>query len=133
LVEGNILDTVTHYITTVVGGKNKYVTMLILFAIILVLEFFISSSTAKAVFVMGVLSGVVGSGALSISPELLVLIYVFSDGFTNLLFPTSPCLLIGLSMTGQSYTDWLKKSKILFPLIFVVTIGFIMLATAIGY
>lgn len=133
LVEGMILDTITNYISTSIGGKSKYITVLILFAIILVLEFFISSSTAKAVFVMGVLSGVVGSGSLSVSAELLVLIYVFSDGFTNLLFPTSPCLLIGLSMTGQSYTDWLKKSKILFPLIFVVTIGFIMLATAIGY
>lgn len=133
LVEGNVLDTVTHYITTVVEGKNKYVTMLILFAIILLLEFFISSSTAKAVFVMGVLSGVVRSGALSISPELLVLIYVFSDGFTNMLFPTSPTLLIGLSMTGQSYTDWLKKSKFLFPLIFALCVALLMLAMAIGY
>lgn len=133
LVEGNILDTVTHYITTIVDGKNKYATMLILFAIILVLEFFISSSTAKAVFVMGVLSGVVRSGALSISPELLVLIYVFSDGFTNMLFPTSPTLLIGLSMTGQSYTGWLKKSALLFVTIFAVCIGMLMLAMAIGY
>ena len=133
LVEGNILDTVTDYITTIVGGKSKYVTMLILFAIILVLEFFISSSTAKAVFVMGVLSGVVRSGALSISPELLVLIYVFSDGFTNMLFPTSPTLLIGLSMTGQSYTGWLKKSALLFVTIFAVCIGMLMLAMAIGY
>ena len=133
LVEGMILDTITNYISTSIAGKNKYLTVLILFAIILILEFFISSSTAKAVFVMGVLSGVVGSGSLAVSPELLVLIYVFSDGFTNLLFPTSPCLLIGLSMTGQGYADWIKKSKILFPIIFVVTISFIMFATAIGY
>ena len=122
LVEGNVLDTITHYITLSVAGKSKYLTILILFAIILLLEFFISSSTAKAVFVMGVLSGVVGSGALSISPELLVLIYVFSDGFTNMLFPTSPTLLIGLSLTGQSYTDWLKKSKFLFPIIFAMVV-----------
>ena len=133
LVEGKILDTSTRFIATTVQGKSKYLTVLILFGIILILEFFISSSTAKAVFVMGVLSGVISSGGLSISKELLVLIYVFSDGFTNLLFPTSPCLLIGLSMTGQGYTDWLKKTKILFPLIFLLTVGFIMLATLIGY
>ena len=133
LVEGQILDTITNYIATTVAGKSKYITVLILFGIILILEFFISSSTAKAVFVMGVLSGVITSGGLSISKELLVLIYVFSDGFTNLLFPTSPCLLIGLSMTGQGYTDWLKKSKFLFAIIFAVTIGLIMLATLIGY
>ena len=133
LVEGQILDTITNFIATTIDGKSKYLTVLILFGIILILEFFISSSTAKAVFVMGVLSGVITSGGLSISKELLVLIYVFSDGFTNMLFPTSPCLLIGLSMTGQGYTDWLKKSKFLFPIIFAVTIGFILLATFIGY
>ena len=133
LVEGQILDTITNFIATTIGGKSKYLTVLILFGIILILEFFISSSTAKAVFVMGVLSGVITSGGLSISKELLVLIYVFSDGFTNMLFPTSPCLLIGLSMTGQGYTDWLKRCKFLFPIIFAVTIGFIMLATLIGY
>lgn len=133
LVEGQILDTITNFIATTIGGKSKYLTVLILFGIILILEFFISSSTAKAVFVMGVLSGVITSGGLSISKELLVLIYVFSDGFTNMLFPTSPCLLIGLSMTGQGYTDWLKRSKFLFLIIFAVTIGFILLATLIGY
>ena len=133
LVEGNILDTLTHAITSATRGKSKYVSVLLLFAIILVLEFFISSSTAKAVFVMGVLLGVLKSGGLAISGELLVLIYIFSDGFTNMLFPTSPTLLIGLSMTGQSYSGWLKKSKLFFPIVFIVAIALLMLATAIGY
>lgn len=133
LVEGLILDTITNYIATSIHGKSKYITVLLLFAIILILEFFISSSTAKAVFVMGILSGVASSNLLSISAEMLVLIYIFSDGFTNMLFPTSPCLLIGLSMTGQSYIDWLKKTKFLFPIIFALCVGLLMFATAIGY
>ena len=133
LVEGNILDTITNYIVTAIHGHSKYLVVLILFAIILVLEFFISSSVAKAVFVMGVLKGVIASGLVQISPEMLVLIYIFSDGFTNMLFPTSPCLLIGLSMTGQSYLGWLKKSKFLFPIIFALSVGLLMLALAVGY
>ena len=133
LVEGMVLDTITRFIATGIAGKSKYLTTVVLFAIILILEFFISSSTAKAVLVMGVLSGVLGSGGLDISRELLVLIYIFSDGFTNMLFPTSPTLLIGLSMTGQSYIGWLKKSKFLFLIIFALSIGLLMLALAIGY
>lgn len=133
LTEGQIIDTITHIIQNAVVGQPKFVTVLIVFGVILVLEFFVSSSTAKAVFVMGVLSGVLNSGALAISPELVVLIYLFSDGFTNVLFPTSPVLLIGLSMTEQSYVGWLKKSNWLFPAVFALAIGFLALGMAVGY
>ena len=97
--------------------------------IILVLEFFISSSTAKAIFVMGILSIL----SLGLSKEMIVLIYTFGDGYTNLLFPTSPVLLIGLSMIGVSYFKWLKKSIPFFLITFALVIAFIFLGIVIGY
>lgn len=133
LVEGQVIDTITHLIQKAVIGKSTFSAVLTIFAIILVLEFFVSSSTAKAVFVMGVLSGVLQSGVLNVSPELIVLVYLFSDGFTNVLFPTSPVLLIGLSMTGESYLGWLKKSWLLFIVVFALAIALIGLGIAIGY
>ena len=95
----------------------------------MVLEFFISSSTAKAIFVMSIL----GTLTLGLTKESLVLIYTFADGFTNLLFPTSPVLLIGLSMIGVSYFKWLKKSWWLFAITAVMVLAFIAIAIAIGY
>ncbi|MCM1289446.1 MAG: SLC13 family permease [Corallococcus sp.] len=133
LTEGQIIDTITHIIQSAIVGQPKFVTVLIIFGVILLLEFFVSSSTAKAVFVMGVLYGVLQSGALNVSPELVVLIYLFSDGFTNVLFPTSPVLLIGLSMTNQSYLGWLRRSKWLFPAVFLLAVGFLALGMAVGY
>lgn len=133
LVEGQVIDTITHLIQQAIVGKSTFAAVLTVFAIILVLEFFVSSSTAKAVFVMGVLSGVSSSGALNVSPELIVLVYLFSDGFTNVLFPTSPVLLIGLSMTGQSYLTWIKKSWLFFIVVFLLAIAIIGLAMVIGY
>ncbi|MBR5340029.1 MAG: hypothetical protein IK150_08085, partial [Lachnospiraceae bacterium] len=62
-----------------------------------------------------------------------VLIYTFADGYTNLLFPTSPVLLIGLSMIGFSYFKWLKKSWPLFVITYVLVIGFLLLGVAIHY
>ena len=129
LTEGHVLPTVIHSINTAVAGKNRYAIAFVLFAIILGLEFFISSSTAKAVFVMSI----VGALTLNISKESLVLIYTFADGYTNLLFPTSPVLLIGLSMIEVSYFKWLKKSWPLFIITFALVAGFLVLALAIGY
>ena len=129
LVEGKILPTISNEINNVVQSGNIYYVSIILFAIILVLEFFISSSTAKAVFVMSILSVL----SLGISKEMQVLIYTFADGYTNLLFPTSPVLLIGLSMIGVSYFKWLKKSWPLFLATFALVILFIVLGIFIAY
>ena len=128
LVEGKVLPTIANSINGVVAGKNPYSLALLLFVIILGLEFFISSSTAKAIFVMSILSVL----TLSITKETQVLIYIFADGYTNLLFPTSPVLLIGLSMIEVSYFKWLKKSWPLFVITFSLVIVFIIIAVAIS-
>ena len=129
LVEGEVMPTIVHAINDVVSGSNPYAIAFILLAIVLVLEFFISSSTAKAVFVMSIL----GVLSLGLSKETLVLIYTFGDGYTNLIFPTSPVLLIGLSMIEVSYFSWLKKSWWVFLIIFSLVIGLLALAILIGY
>ncbi len=126
---GGVLPTVVHAINGVVSGKSPAAVALTIWLIVLLLEFFISSSTAKAIFIMGLLA-VVQTG---LSKELLVLIYTFGDGYTNVLFPTSPVLLISLSMIGVEYFTWVKKSAPLFLLNFLLVVGFIVLAVAVGY
>ena len=129
LTEGQVLPTVVNSINNAVVGKNIYAIAFLLFAIVLGLEFFISSSTAKAVFVMSIL----GVLTLGLTKETLVLIYTFADGYTNLLFPTSPVLLIGLSMMEVSYFKWLKKSWPLFIVTFSLVAIFLVVAIAIAF
>ena len=112
-----------------IEGRNIYMVAIMLYLIIIVLEFFISSSTAKAIIVMGILSYI----NIELSKESLVLIYLFGDGYTNVFFPTSPVLLIGLSMIGMNYTSWIKRSFLLFIINTVIVIGLICLAVLIGY
>lgn len=127
--EGAIMPTIVHQINELVAGRNIFVIALVLYAIILVLEFFISSSTAKAILVMGMLA-VVNVG---LTKQMLVLIYTFADGYTNVLFPTSPVLLIALSMIEVDYFKWVKKSVPLFALNLALVILFIILGIVIGY
>jgi len=129
LDEGMVLPTIAHSISSFVGGKNIFLVAGLIYLIVLVLEFFVSSSTAKCILVMGVLSYV----NVELSKEMLVLIYLFGDGYTNVLFPTSPVLLIGLSMVGMNYFTWLKKSKWLFFFNFVIVAVLIVVGILIGY
>ena len=127
--EGAIMPTIVNAINTLVSGHSPFVVALVLYAIILVLEFFISSSTAKAILVMGMLAAI----TVPLTRQMQVLIYTFGDGYTNVLFPTSPVLLISLSMIGVDYFKWLKKSAPLFALNLALVLGFIALGIAIGY
>ena len=127
--EGAIMPTIVHSINTLVSGHSPFLVALVLYAIILVLEFFISSSTAKAILVMGMLAVV----SVPLSRQMLVLIYTFADGYTNVLFPTSPVLLISLSMIEVDYFKWVKKSVPLFVANLALVLAFIAIGIAFGY
>ena len=70
---------------------------------------------------------------LGLSKEMLVLLYTFGDGYTNVIFPTSPVLLISLSMIGVNYLSWIKRSSLLFLVNFLLVAAFIALGVVIGY
>ena len=134
LEEGHVLDTLVNQINNQINGGNTIILALAIYLIVLVLEFFISSSTAKAVLVMGILAMVFNSNPnLGLSKEMLVLLYTFGDGYTNVIFPTSPVLLISLSMIEVDYFRWVRKSIPLFAVNLVLVLAFIALGVAIGY
>lgn len=134
LEEGHVLDTLVNQINSQINGGNTIIIALAIYLIVLVLEFFISSSTAKAILVMGILAMIFKANPnLGLSKEMLVLLYTFGDGYTNVLFPTSPVLLISLSMIGVNYLSWVRKSSLLFLVNLLLVVAFIALGVVIGY
>ncbi len=127
--EGRIMPTIVNQINRLTEGRSPIMVALVIYLIILLLEFFISSSTAKAILVMGILSVV----SVGLSKSMMVLLYTFADGYTNVIFPTSPVLLISLSMIGVDYFKWVKKSAPLFLANLALVTGFILIGIAAGY
>ncbi len=126
---GSVLPTIVSQINRMIEGHSIYAIAIVIYLIVLLLEFFISSSTAKAILVMGLLA-MVNTG---LSKQMLVLLYTFGDGYTNVLFPTSPVLLLSLSMIELDYFTWIKKSAPLFAVNFALVILFILLGVAVAY
>ena len=126
---GSVLPTIVNQINTLIAGHSPVLVALIIYLIVLLLEFFMSSSTAKAILVMGLLA-MVNTG---LSKQMLVLLYTFGDGYTNVIFPTSPVLLISLSMVEVEYFTWIRKSAALFAVNFLLVLAFIILGVAVGY
>jgi uncharacterized ion transporter superfamily protein YfcC len=101
-------------------GKGKFVTVLLIYALILFLQLFIGSASAKIFLVMPIVLPI--TNALGISPTLVILTYCMADGFTDVILPTNPVLLIGLSMANVSYWKWLKWTWKLQLLLFAVSV-----------
>ncbi|MBR1983297.1 MAG: YfcC family protein [Clostridia bacterium] len=131
LEESNIIGTLMNSAINYLSGKNKFLCVLLIYFIILFLQIFIGSASAKIMLIMPIIMPV--CSALGISPATVILTYCIADGFTDMILPTNPVLLIGLSMANVSYGKWIKWTWILQLLIFLLTILILFFAVGIGY
>ena len=131
MVESNIIDTVMHWALQLLEGKGKFVTVLLIYALILFLQIFIGSASAKIFLVMPIVLPI--TNALGISPTLVILTYCMADGFTDVILPTNPVLLIGLSMANVSYWKWLKWTWKLQLLLFSLSVLVLFFGVMVGY
>ena len=84
----------------------RWMVILFIYLIVLVMNFFISSGSAKAFLLMPLI--VPAAQVFGISAQLCVAAFAFGDGFSNVFYPTNAALLIALGLTGTPYSQWIK-------------------------
>ncbi|XFA98343.1 hypothetical protein ACAG96_05620 [Candidatus Izemoplasma sp. B36] len=129
--EGNIMDTILYSLETFFIDKPAILGVIGIFFMILFIQFFIGSASAKAFLIMPILIPLVS--LIGITKELSILAFIFGDGYTNVIFPTNGVLLIGLSIANVSYGKWFKWTYKLQILTLLLTIGLLIFAFYIGY
>ena len=129
--ESGILDTVMHGVVRMFEGKNKFLCIILFYFLILFLQVFIGSSSAKIMLIMPIILPI--AQTLGLSPTIVIFTYCIADGFTDIILPTNPVLLIGLSMANVSYGKWVKWTWKFQLLIFAATILLLMFAVTINY
>ncbi len=131
LIEGKILDTLLHSAVGIAENLPKGAVILFIYLIVLVLNFFISSGSAKAFLLMPLIVPL--AQIFEISSQLSVMAFAFGDGFSNVMYPTNPVLLISLGMAGISYVKWFKWTfKIQFSILIATSI-LLLFGMVIGY
>lgn len=129
--ESGIMDTIMNFAITLLVGKSRFIAVLLIYVLILFLQIFIGSASAKIFLIMPIIVPI--ASALGISPSLVILTYCMADGFTDIIMPTNPVLLIGLSMADVSYFKWVKWTWKLQIFIFLVSILVLLFGVYIGY
>ncbi len=129
--QGKILDTILYYATEWAGGAPRSAVALLIYALVLVMNFFIGSASAKAFLLMPLIAPL--ATMCGVSRQVAVLAFAFGDGFSNIFYPTNAVLLISLGFAGVSYGKWAKWSIRLQLPILAVTVALLLLANAVGY
>ncbi len=131
MVESKILDTILYQTVRLTQNANSGVVVLLIYALALVMELFISSGSAKAFLLMPLIAPI--ADLSGISRQISVLAYAFGDGFSNVFYPTNPVLLISLGIVGIGYGKWFKWSAKIQLAVLALTCGLLLFANAVGY
>jgi len=131
VAQGGILDTILYQASQIFSQASPFMAILLIYFLALLIEFFVASGSAKAFLLMPIMIPL--ADLVGVTRQTTVTAYCFGDGFSNLIYPTNPVLLICLGLTMVSYPKWLKWSFRLWIWILLATFLFLGVAVAIMY
>lgn len=131
VVAGGIMDTALYAASGLMERASGYGAAALMYGIVLFMNFFIGSASAKAFLLVPVLAPL--ADLTGLSRQLAVQAFVFGDGFSNMLYPTNAVLLISLGLAGMSWGRWFRYTWRLQLATLAMTMGLLMVAVAIGY
>ena len=131
MIEGNILEPILQGMVNTASLLPGWTVILFIYLIVLFLNFFISSGSAKAFLLMPLILPI--AETFGISAQLCIVAFAFGDGFSNVLYPTNPVLLISLGLADIDYGKWFKWSWKFQFLNILLTSSLLLLGLLIGY
>jgi uncharacterized ion transporter superfamily protein YfcC len=124
--QSKVMDTLLYLAHNAMSGLGSTASSLSTYLLVLILNFFIGSGSAKAFLVMPIIAPL--STLSGVPLQTAVLSFLFGDGFSNVFYITNPVLLITLGITGVSYAKWFKKTWLLQLLTLITTAILVIIA-----
>jgi uncharacterized ion transporter superfamily protein YfcC len=103
---GNITDTVLHWIEKALGDTGAVGFLILMFLLFLPLSFLIPSTSGLATLAMPIMAPL--AGFIGVSTALVVTAYQSASGVMNLVVPTSAVVMGGLAIARVPYGTYLR-------------------------
>lgn len=129
--EGSILEPILQGMVDTAATLPGWTVILFIYFIVLVMNFFISSGSAKAFLLMPLIIPI--AETFGISAQLCIVAFAFGDGFSNVFYPTNPVLLISLGLADVDYGKWFKWSWKFQFLNIILTSALLLVGLVIHY
>lgn len=129
LENGLIIDTVVYGLSQVLNGTSGAISGILMVVVQNLLNFFIPSGSGQAAVSMPIMAPL--ADLVGLTRQQAVLAFQFGDGYSNMFWPTSVCMICGLM--GVPVDKWYKFVAPLFGIMFAAQIVLMSVAVAIGY
>lgn len=127
--KAKIIDTIVHYLVTVLQNFNGIASAIGMLIVQNIINLFIPSGGGQALVTMPILAPV--GEMVGLSRQLTVLAYQFGDGYSNMFWPTSVFSICGIMR--MPVDKWYKFITPLFGILFIAQIILIIIGVLVGY
>lgn len=129
--EYTVMNTVLHSMSNALQGLPSAVAGLFMYIFQSIFNFFVVSGSGQAAVTMPLMAPL--AELIGITKQVAVLAFQLGDGLTNIIVPTSGCLMAILGVAKLDWKVWAKfQVKFLGSLCVLASI-FVVVATMIGY
>jgi len=131
LENANLMHTIIHAMATTLANTPKALVGVLIFIFLTLMNALITGVHGKAAILMPILVPL--ASILSVSHQVVVLAFIFGDGFSNWFWPTSSIGVASAGAANVAMSDWMKISWKKFLLISGVAAVLVFIASLIGY
>lgn len=128
---GKIIDTIAYYACMPLKGLGSGLASVGISIVVLLLNFFIPSATAKAAALIPIIQPMAEN--LAIPAQVTVQAFQIGDGFCNAISPFLGWTMGGLAIAGVPYQKWVKWAAPLIAIYLIVEYALLILLNTIGW
>ena len=129
--DGTVLNTILNGISSALVGLSSTVAAVLMYVFQSVFNFFVVSGSGQAALTMPIMAPL--SDLLGVTRQTAVLAFQLGDAFTNLVVPTSGCLMGALAIAKLDWGNWVKFAIKYVAVLFVVSVIAIIIAVQMGF
>lgn len=129
--EASVLNTILNGMSNILGGLPVAVTGWFMYIFQSVFNFFVVSGSGQAALTMPLMAPL--AEIVGVTKQVAVLAFQLGDGFTNIIVPTSGCLMGVLGVARLDWGKWAKFQWKFQVVLFAVATVFMFAAAMIGF
>ena len=131
LIGAALVVAMAQGIMQVLGGVSGAVAAVLMYLFQSVFNFFVVSGTGQAAITMPIMAPL--SDLLGVSRQTAVVAFQLGDAFTNLIVPTSGCLIGSLAIAKIEWSNWIKFMWKFLGVLMIGAIITVLIAVGIGF
>ena len=128
---GMIIDTILNYLSGALAGVGSAAFVAVMYLVQSLLSLLVPSSSALASLTMPIMAPL--SDLLGVSRQTAVVAFQLGDAFTNLIVPTSGCLIGSLAIAKIEWSNWIKFMWKFLGVLMIGAIITVLVAVGIGF